>query len=103
MPTPLNNFGTVIREATHSVPTANQNASSPSHITREYSRVFPQTIASSPPYSLSPHRILQLSRQPIRRFRAPHPGLSTLLCHIHCSMMRRRNALRSRFHKIQSI
>ncbi|GFW16009.1 RNA-directed DNA polymerase from mobile element jockey [Trichonephila clavipes] len=98
-PTPLfNNSGTANRDVTHSVPSTNRIAPSPSRITRKTPKVAPQTIASSPTYSLPPHRLLQHSSQPIRKLRAPHPGLSTLSGHIHCSVMGRRNTPRSTFH-----
>ncbi|GFT35138.1 probable RNA-directed DNA polymerase from transposon BS [Trichonephila clavipes] len=64
------------------------------------SKGSPQTVASSPTYSLPPLRILQLSSQPIRKLRAPHPDLSTNSGSILCSVMGRRNAPRSMFQNI---
>ncbi|GFW67791.1 retrovirus-related Pol polyprotein from transposon 412 [Trichonephila clavipes] len=43
---------TTTREATHSVPTANQIASSPSHITRESPRVFLRLLRNLPATTL---------------------------------------------------
>ncbi|GFY42090.1 hypothetical protein TNIN_259741 [Trichonephila inaurata madagascariensis] len=52
-------LGTGNREATLSVPATNHSASYPSHITGTSSRVFPQTIASSPAYFLPPSGLHQ--------------------------------------------
>ncbi|GFY54470.1 hypothetical protein TNIN_193651 [Trichonephila inaurata madagascariensis] len=55
--------GTANREATHSVQKPKPIARYPSQLMNNLQRLFPQTIASSPAYSLTPLQILLSSHQ----------------------------------------
>ncbi|GFV42237.1 hypothetical protein TNCV_3164681 [Trichonephila clavipes] len=86
-------LSTANREVTHSFPSANQNAPSPS-ISLENFKTLQHTITSSPAYSLPPIRLLQLSASQSGGSFLNSQGFSG---HIHYLVMGWRNAPRSMF------